>query len=86
MRSILLMGSILGLLGACAQADTYGTLLAEKRRLMNDQQARLTLAATCDISLGAFYRQLNALEQHYAELVCGGLPPEAAALVTPAVP
>jgi hypothetical protein len=41
---------------------------------MNDMQARATMAATCDIALGAYFRELSALERQYAALVCGGVP------------
>lgn len=44
---------------------------------MNDLQARATLAATCDIALGAYFRELSQLEREYAGLVCGGVPPAA---------
>jgi hypothetical protein len=42
---------------------------------MNDMQARATMAASCDISLGAYFRELSALERQYVGLVCGGIPP-----------
>ena len=67
----------LALLGACAQVQTYGMAAIEKRRMMNDMQARLTMAATCDIALGAYYRELSAIERQYVGLVCGGQLPQA---------
>ncbi len=42
---------------------------------MNDLQARATMAATCDIALGAYFRELSPIERRYAGLVCGGLFP-----------
>ena len=42
---------------------------------MNDLQARATMAATCDIALGAYFRELSPIEQRYAGLVCGGVFP-----------
>ena len=65
----------LGLLSACAELQGYGATGIEARRTMNDMQARATMAATCDISLGAYFRELSALERTYAGLVCGGVPP-----------
>lgn|GEM_PF-7014178 len=63
-------------LAACAEVQTLGTSVIQQRRMMNDLQARLTLAATCDISLGSYFRELSELERHYVGLVCGGvLPP-----------
>ena len=66
----------LGLLAACAEVQAYGSAAIEQRRTMNDLQARATMAATCDISLGAYLRELSPMEQRYAGLVCGGLLPE----------
>jgi hypothetical protein len=71
---------LLGLLSGCAEVQSHGAVAIEQRRVMNDMQARATMAATCDISLGAYFRELSALERQYAGLVCGGLPP------SPAIP
>jgi len=60
------------LLGACAQVQTMGMSLAEQRRQMNDMQARAIMAATCDIALGSYFRELSDVERQYAALVCGG--------------
>jgi hypothetical protein len=76
MRTLLLVLPLL-LLPACAQVQAYGGLAVEQRRQMNDLQARATLAATCDIALGAYFRELSQLEREYAGLVCGGVPPAA---------
>ncbi len=64
------------LLSACTEVQTYGALAMEQRRTMNDIQARATMAATCDIALGAYFRELSPVEQRYAGLVCGGIFPE----------
>ena len=40
------------LLGACSDVKMLGATAAEKRRTMNDMQARATMAAVCGISLG----------------------------------
>ena len=66
----------LALLAGCTEVQTYGAAAIEQRRVMNDMQARATMAATCDISLGAYFRELSPMEQRYAGLVCGGLFPE----------
>ena len=66
----------LAILGACTEVQTYGAAAVEQRRTMNDLQARATMAATCDISLGAYFRELSPMEQRYAGLVCGGIFPE----------
>ena len=58
---------------ACTEIQTWGTVAAQQRRTMNDLQARVTLAATCDISVGAFFRELSDTERHYVALVCGGM-------------
>jgi hypothetical protein len=73
MRLRLLPLAALVLLPACAEVQTYGAVAIEQRRTMNDLQARATMAATCDISLGAYFRELSPIERHYAGLVCGGL-------------
>lgn len=59
-------------LSACAEVQTVGTSLAEKRRQMNDMEARAIMAATCDIALGSYFRELSEIERQYAALVCGG--------------
>lgn len=76
MRSLLLVAPLAALLGACSQVQTYGAIAIEQRRQMNDLQARATMAATCDISLGAYWRELSELERRWAGLVCGGVMPE----------
>ncbi|GBD44870.1 hypothetical protein HRbin40_02362 [bacterium HR40] len=65
-------------LAACAEVQQVGMLAIEKRRVMNDMQARATMAATCDIALGAYFRELSELERQYAALVCGGQFPDGA--------
>lgn len=60
---------------ACAEVQSFGQTAVEQRRTMNDMQARATMAASCDISLGAYFRELSALERHYVGLVCGGVLP-----------
>ena len=75
------------LLGACSDVEMLGATAAEKRRTMNDMQARATMAAVCDISLGAYLRELNAVERRYAGLVCGDAQAiQAAALSTMGLP
>ena len=76
----------LALLGACTQMQTYGMAAIEQRRMMNDMQARLTMAATCDIALGAYYRELSELERTYVGLVCGGQIPQPTPTATSVVP
>ena len=68
--------SMLLALAACTEVQTYGAAAVEQRRAMNDLQARATMAATCDIALGAYFRELSPMEQRYAGLVCGGIFPE----------
>ena len=62
---------LLPLLAACSDIRMLGAAAAEKRRVMNDMQARATMAAVCDMSLGAYLRELNEMERRYAGLVCG---------------
>ncbi len=74
---------VLAALPACTQIETLSAAAIQQRRAMNDLQARLTLAATCDISLGAYFRELSELERHYVGLVCGGVLPPLSAPATP---
>ncbi len=76
MRPLLLSLGLLALLGGCTQVQQLGSLAIEKRRQMNDMQARATMAATCDIALGAYFRELSEMERKYAALVCGGQFPQ----------
>jgi hypothetical protein len=61
------------LLGACTDVKTLDAAAVEKLRIMNDMQARATMAAVCDISLGAYFRELNMIERRYPGLVCGDI-------------
>lgn len=74
MRAILMPTLFLLALPACAEVQSLGQSAIEQRRVMNDMQARATMAAACDISLGAYFRELSPLERQYAGLVCGGAP------------
>ena len=73
-------------LSACAEVQTYGAAAIEQRRMMNDLQARATMAATCDIALGAYFRELSPVERSYVGVVCGGQPgqPDPARIVAQA--
>lgn len=71
---IAILSSLL-LLPACVELQSMSTLAIEQRRVMNDMQARATMAATCDIALGAYFRELNDHERNYVALVCGGINP-----------
>ncbi len=76
MRKLFASFGLLATLAGCAQVQTLGTAAIEQRRQMNDMQARATMAATCDISLGAYFRELSEIERQYAGLVCGGVYPD----------
>ena len=65
--------AMLAVLVGCADLQTFGAVAIEQRKLVNDMQARGTLAAVCDISIGAFMRELNHVEQQYALMVCGDM-------------
>ena len=84
MRAILMPTLFLLALPACAEVRSMGQATIEQRRGMNDMQARATMAAACDISLGAYFRELSPLERQYAGLVCGGAPALPAAAATDA--
>ena len=68
-----LLAGLLISLPACAEFAHYGGIAIEQRRTMNDLQARTTMVATCDISIGAYFRELSDAERRYAALVCGGV-------------
>lgn len=74
MRATLMPAFLLLALPACAEVQSLGQSTIEQRRVMNDMQARATMAAACDISLGAYFRELSPLERQYVGLVCGGAP------------
>ncbi len=79
MRKLFASFGLLATLAGCAQVQTLGMAAIEQRRQMNDMQARATMAATCDIALGAYFRELSETERQYAALVCGGIFPDAPA-------
>jgi len=74
LRLLALVGLVL--LPACAELQSYGAVAVQQRRMLNDLQARATMDATCDIALGAYFRELSPIERRYAGLVCGGMFPE----------
>lgn len=76
MTRILSAVVLAAVLSGCAEVQQMGASAIEARRTMNDIQARATMAATCDISLGSYFRELSAVERKYAALVCGGQLPE----------
>lgn len=86
MRALAGLLVLLPLIAACSEVRTMGAAAAEKRRVMNDMQARATMAAVCDISLGAYLRELNETERTYAGLVCGDVEAMRAALRAPVLP
>jgi len=42
------------------------------RRSYNDEEARLLLILPCDISVGAYYRLTNAVQQEALAMLCSG--------------
>lgn len=42
------------------------------RKSYNDEGARLLLVLPCDISIGAYYRLTNAVQQEALTMLCGG--------------
>ena len=71
MRALAGLFALLPLLAACSDVRMLGAAAVEQRRVLNDMQARATMAAVCDMSLGAYLRELNEVERRYAGLVCG---------------
>jgi hypothetical protein len=71
MRRLLGLLLLLPLVGACSDVRMFGAAAAEQRRVMNNMQARASMAAICDISLGAYFRELDEIERRYTGLVCG---------------
>ncbi|MFZ1428719.1 MAG: hypothetical protein WAS21_18345 [Geminicoccaceae bacterium] len=74
MRSYLAFLLLTAELAGCTEVRTYSAVI-EQRRVMNDMQARATMAATCDIAF-AYFRELSSMERRYAGLVCGGIFPD----------
>ena len=77
-----LLAFALTVLAGCTDIAQFGAIAIENRRTMNDIQARATLSATCDISIGAYFRELNEVERRYTALVCGGVAEPLPALTT----
>lgn len=45
------------------------------RRAYNDEEAKLLLVLPCDISVGAYYRLTNAIQQEALVMLCSGRKP-----------
>jgi len=86
MRALIGLLALLPLAVGCSEVRMMGAAAMEKRRVMNDMQARATMAAVCDISLGAYMRELNETERTYAGVVCGDVAAMRRALRGPALP
>jgi hypothetical protein len=81
MRMILL-GTTLLAIGGCSltpQADVIRAAVnqavdtaIQDRKAFNDRKAEVTIEASCDISLGAYYRLDNAVKQKGLRLLCSG--------------
>ncbi|MEO1144101.1 MAG: hypothetical protein AAFY26_00650 [Cyanobacteria bacterium J06638_22] len=84
MHRFLPIAFIVAMLPACERVSLLSASAVEQRRTANDMQARLTMAATCDIAIGSYFRELNATERQYAGLVCGGEQPTEGELRLPA--
>jgi hypothetical protein len=59
------------MLSGCADFQMFGVAAAERRQRMNDIQARATMLAVCDISIGSSIRELSPAERTLADRVCG---------------
>lgn len=86
MRGLIGLLALVPLVVACSEVQMMGAAAIEKRRVMNDMQARGTMAAVCDISLGAYMRELNDTERTYAGLVCGEVEAMRRAMLTRRLP
>ncbi len=68
------------LLPGCDTVRHWGEAGAAARREQNDLQARATMAATCDIAIASYLRELSPRERQGVALICpppapaGGLP------------
>lgn len=71
MKSLCLAAALCGSLPSCAEVSTYGQAAAEYRRQMNDLQAKGTIDALCDISVGAYFR-LPPAKRSAVDGACGG--------------
>jgi hypothetical protein len=87
MKKILIIFSLF-LLQACSLApfgdkvqtaiDTAVDTGIEDRKAYNDKKATTIIAATCDVSIGAFYRLANTTQQKALAMLCSGLEPAVA--------
>ncbi len=50
-------------LTGCAEVYSFSASAIEQRRVMNDMQARGTMAAVCDIAIGSYFRILTDTER-----------------------
>ena len=60
------------LLAGCTQLRPVIDQGIEARRQMNDEQARLTVVALCDIAVGSYWRVLSEEQRALVDRVCGG--------------
>lgn len=75
----LVLAGLLGLTTACDTisagtgiAETKGVQAIENKKRVNDAQARFVLVAPCDMSVGAYHRVLNDVEQRAVDWLCEG--------------
>lgn len=58
-----------------AVVDTAIDTGIEDRKAFNDKKASTLLALPCDISIGAYYRMENAVQQEALTMLCSGKRP-----------
>lgn len=77
MKKLFIALMLIGLVG-CSTAENAAVRTAiatgvEAKKNFNDNKARLSILAVCDMTIGAYYR-LAVIEQYAVAAVCGGQP------------
>lgn len=84
MRKFLPIVLVIAMLSACERVSLLSMSAVEQRRTANDMRARFIMAATCDMAIGSYFRELSPTERQYAGLVCGDERPTDVNLSLPA--
>ena len=71
-KSRYIIGALL-ILSGCAQATGALETGIAARKQFNDTKAKITLVATCDITIGSYYR-LSPSKRRAVAALCGGEP------------
>lgn len=75
MKALVLSTCLMMATAGCGRIEMLEGSVVDERRAANDLQARLTVAATCDLSIGSMLRELTGVQAQHAMALCASTIP-----------